>query len=270
MAEIAFGFDDTFSERDGKLVVKNGEHKKKVCILGFAPSWKDAPFEDEEFDFWCLNEMYDALNGFPNARASLWFEIHDPKSPSKNKEKHQAFLKQCPIPIVMWKHYDEYPTSVPFPLDSVLALVRDQFVVNEKSITYTNYSNQVTWMVYLAVLMKYEEIHVYGVDMAHESEYSFQRPSAEAALLFAAGRGIKISVPASSELCHFPRLYGFESDNASRHFKKKRIQQMNEKKQKLYQDMVNHQQMARNLELQIATIDGVLSECQHDLTNAIV
>jgi hypothetical protein len=221
-------------------------------------------------DFWCLNEMYDAFNKEGKGRASLWFEIHSPDSPSKNNPKHQAFLANCPVPVVMQEHFDKFPNSVQYPLQLVLKNVRENFIVNPMCGTYTNFSNQVTWMIYMAVLMKYEEIHVYGVDMAHESEYSWQRPSCEAAILWAAAKGVKMAVPSSSELCHFPKLYGFESDNASRHYKKKRISEMQQKKQKLMQDRANHDATARNLDLQIAQIDGILVECQHDLTNAIV
>jgi hypothetical protein len=214
--------------------------------------------------------MYESLNSRKGTRATLWFEIHSPDSPSKQKDKHQAFLGGCPLPIVMQKHFPEYPTSVPYPLTAVLEMVRENFVVNPKCGTYTNFSNQVTWMIYMATLMGYKEIHVYGVDMAHESEYAFQRPSCEAAILFAAAKGVKVAVPLSSELCHFPKLYGFDTDNAGRHYKKKRIQILNEKKMRLMQELDNIKKAERNTELSIAQIDGTLSECNHDLTNAIV
>lgn len=268
--ELKFNIDNVFAARDGVLQLANGEHRKKVVVLGFAPSWKDAPFDDEEYDIWCLNEMYDAFNSNGIGRASLWFEIHGADSPSKSSEKHQAFLMNCPVPVVMQKHDPKYPSSVAFPRDEVKKMVNSNVLTNELCGPYTNFSNSISWMVYMAILMKYEEIHVYGVDMAHESEYAFQRPSAEAAILFAAAKGIKVAVPSSSELIHFPKDYGFETDNAGRHYKKKRAKLLQEKRAKMFNEMKNHEAAARQLELGIAQIDGALSEINHDLTNAIV
>jgi hypothetical protein len=90
-------------------------------------------------------------------------------------------------------------------------------------------------MILLAVYEGFEEIHVYGVDMATKEEiktadgkmevtgeYIWQRPSVEAACAFALGRGIKVLIPQNSELCKFPQDYGFETDNNTRCFVKSR------------------------------------------------
>lgn len=268
--KLQFEIEDVFGVRDGKLMLKDGEHRKKVVILGFAPSWKDAPFDDKDFDIWCLNEMYDAFNANGIGRASLWFEIHGTDSPSKQGERHQAFLQNAPLPIVMQKVDPKYPSSIAYPREAVKALVNENVLTNDVCGPYTNFSNSISWMIYMAILMKYEEIHIYGVDMAHESEYAFQRPSAEAAILFAAAKGVKVAVPKSSELIHFPKDYGFETDNSGRHYKKRRLEELNKKKQKMIAEMRGHQDAARNIELGIAQIDGALSEINHDLTNAIV
>jgi len=267
---LNFEFDDAFAAKEGSLKLKNGVHRDKVCILGFAPSWVDAPFGDDTFDVWCLNEMYETFNKHGMGRASLWFEVHSPDSTSKSSERHQAFLAGCPIPVVMQEYFPKYPNSVPFPRAAVKKMVQENWIVDENCDTYTNFSNQVTWMIYMAILMDYKEIHVYGVDMAHESEYAWQRPSCEAALAFAAARGIKVARPKSSELCHFPKDYGFDTDNAGRHYKKKRQKMLMEKRNRLSQELENILKAKTNTELSIAQIDGALSEINHDMTNAIV
>ncbi len=37
---LNFTFDDAFATREGALVLKDGKHRPKVCIMGLAPNWK--------------------------------------------------------------------------------------------------------------------------------------------------------------------------------------------------------------------------------------
>jgi hypothetical protein len=53
-------------------------------------------------------------------------------------------------------------------------------------------------------------IGVWGVDMAVDSEYFYQRPSCEFALGAAFGLGIKLYIPAEADLLKTTHLYGFE------------------------------------------------------------
>lgn len=208
-------------------IVTNGCAKvpnSKVAIVGFAPSWHLAPYDDESFDIWGINELY--LQAV-NRRFTHWFEIHDPKSPSKNVEKHQNWLRNCKIPLYMQQHFEEYPMSIPYPRDKVKAMVNENFILEGCGSKYTDFSNQITWMIFFAIYIGYKEIHVYGVDMAQQSEHSWQRSSCQFALGLAAGKGIKILIPKTSELCKFPRDYGFETDNANRHLTKERINSLN-------------------------------------------
>jgi hypothetical protein len=70
-------------------------------------------------------------------------------------------------------------------------------------------------MIAMAVMEGYEEIGVYGVDMAQNTEYDHQRPSCEYFLGFARGRGIKVTLPKTSDLLQCRWLYGFEDDQRS-------------------------------------------------------
>lgn len=199
---------------------------KKCCIVGFAPSWCEAPYGRTDIDFWGINELYkyiDTLN--PRPAFAAWFEIHNIKeSPSKQNPAHQKFLKECSIPLITQKHWEDYPSSIAYPRLFVKEQINRHFVIDGKHEGYTDYSNQITWMIALAVMLGYEEIMVYGVDMAQESEYAFQRASCQFFLGYAAGRGIKISIPASCELIKAGADYGFKTDNKNRYRKKNKIQ----------------------------------------------
>jgi hypothetical protein len=197
--------------------------RKKVAIVGFAPSWNLAPYEDESFDIWGINELY--LQAV-NKRFTAWFEIHNPKSPSKKVETHQKWLTECKIPLYMQEHYDKYPMSTPYPRETVKKMVNNNFVLDGEGSPYTDFSNQITWMVLLAILKNYDEIHVYGVDMAQQSEYAWQRSACQFAIGFAVGRGIKVLIPKTSELCKYPRDYGFDTDNVNRFMAKDRVKSL--------------------------------------------
>jgi len=69
-------------------------------------------------------------------------------------------------------------------------------------------------MIALAVLLKYEEIHIYGVNMAQDQEYQHQRPSCEFFIGWARGAGIKIHLPHEADLCRSWMLYGYDDDSA--------------------------------------------------------
>ena len=67
----------------------------------------------------------------------------------------------------MQKAWKEVPTSMVYPLDAMLKKFGDYF------------TNSISWMLALAIHEGFEEIHVYGVDMAVDTEYHHQRPSCE-------------------------------------------------------------------------------------------
>lgn len=182
--------------------------RKKVAIVGFAPSWKEAPFADQDTDIWLLNEMYKLAPQVPVFRFDRWFEIHDRNSPSKATAEHIAFLKQCPCPLYMWDHFDDLPSSIPFPKDEIIAWLEKQGRIGARYFT-----NTISWMIALAMYEGFEEIAIYGVNMSTDSEYGYQKPSCEYFIGLAEGMGIKVFIPQSSELLKCTQLYGFESNN---------------------------------------------------------
>ena len=212
------------------LDVKKHKRNDVCCIVGFAPSWNEAPFERTDVDFWGLNELYVYLRTInPEPQFNLWFEVHNiEKSPSKQKDYHQKFLKEMKIPLITQRHWDKYPTSQRYPVDYILKLIDSGFIIEPDSTSFHDYSNQISWMIALAMAMEYKEIYVYGVDMAQSSEYRFQKSSCNFFLGACWGRGIKLKIPASCELCTGSVLYGFESDNSGRHRVKKKIEAQNE------------------------------------------
>ena len=158
---------------------------RKVAIVGFAESsWRLAPWDDPTWEIWGLNGLHKVIKW--NDRITRWFQIH-PKNSVFGEGKgggkeHVEFLKSLKIPVYMTQHYDEIPTSVAYPLKEI----SEWFSIGRDNERHPYLSNSISEMM---ALLAYEivmgirgpvdEVGVWGVDMSHSSEYSFQKPSCE-------------------------------------------------------------------------------------------
>lgn len=244
--------------------------KKKVCIMGFAPSWVATPFDDPDFEIWTLNEAYKLLETRPNSCIDRWFEIHNPSSPSKNTKEHKEFLRTLTIPLYMQQKFDEFPTSVAYPRDAVKEMVNDSFIIDELGAPFSEFSNSITWMVLLAIYEGFQEIWVTGVDMAQTDEYAWQRSSCSFAIGFAAGAGIKVLIPKTSELCKFPKDYGWDTDNQSRIKLRELKKEYLTRQQTMQQQREKLLAQAHELERGMAELEGARGVIKHILNNHIV
>lgn len=181
-------------------VLLHEKKKERVAICGFAPTTKDmAPFNDPNVEIWGCNELYEHI-----PRIDVLFELHDRsefESTFRN-QRHLDWMRQCGKPIYMVKHYEDIPTSIPYPLQALTARFG------------TYFNNTISYMLVLAILMKYKWIGIYGVDMAHSTEYGGQRPSVEYFIGWARGlaevQGFPtVHIPEQSELLKTAFLYGY-------------------------------------------------------------
>lgn len=175
--------------------------KRNIAICGTADSLPQAPFDDPEWQIWgcapCLT--YKTFK-----RWDLLFEIHDEEY--VNIPAIAQRLKKADAPILMQKHFDKIPKSIPYPLEEIAKGY------------HKNFTNTIAMMIAYAV---YEHkvaknvgrITLFGVNMGANEEYSFQRPSCEYWLGIAEAKGIKVDVvgPNSAVLkCH--TIYGFDRE----------------------------------------------------------
>ncbi len=179
---------------------------KKVAIVGFALSKVKAPYGDKSFEIWGLNDLHKYLE-----RYDRWFEIHPYNFIMKHKAERSGGgyadgLKKLECPIYMQDEYADFPTSVRYPIEEITK----RFGLDCLERPY--FTNQVPYMIALALLEGFEEIHLYGVDMAVGTEYGFEKPCCEYWLGVAQGMGVKIHVPAQSPLLKTHFLYGYEQD----------------------------------------------------------
>jgi hypothetical protein len=189
----------------------------KVAIVGFSPSTRDlAPFNDPSFELWGMNSLFQFLPG-PWHR---WIEMHDQAHwDAIHKEqwpKIEEFFKTCGIPLYMQDTFSEYPTSVKFPLDEINEYFG--FTDLKSSLTRGYWESTVAYYIALAIFEeRFDEIHLYGIDMTHDTEWAYQRPNTEFFLGLAVGKGIKVHIPAESALLSSLWLYGYEDKPSNPH-----------------------------------------------------
>lgn len=173
--------------------------RKKVAIVGFASNTLHmVPWTDPAFEIWGMNQAY----AHCQRRADRWFEMHLPEAvPDVRDPEYLKFLQSCPIPVYMIQVYDEFPTSVRYPLEDAIQYAgRDYFM------------SSVAFMLALAGMEGFEEIHLYGINLAIGDEYFYEKPNCEWWIGKLEGMGVKVHVPHASSLLKQYRRYGYFVD----------------------------------------------------------
>lgn len=182
--------------------------KRKVSIVGFAPSTRDkAPYNDPDWEIWVLNEYHTILPAGGVTNITKWFDIHQRETVinSSRDKNYIDKLKASTIPILMCKHYDDIPMSVEYPLDDIIKTLQTDY-----------FTNSISYMVAYALYEGVDELAVYGVDMAQDEEYAKERPSVEYFIGYARAKGIPVYIPPESDICKVPYYYGFQEESASK------------------------------------------------------
>lgn len=174
---------------------------RKIALIGYAPNVRMAPWNDKTYEIWGLNDQ-----PWTMPRIDVLFELHKPEV--IKEEGHWDRLKELSIPIFMQDKYDEIPSSIKYPLDVVAKCFR----VSGTDRPYLTCSASEMLAVALLSTPQPARIDVFGIDMAQDTEFGHQRPSAEFWLGIAFGRGIELSVQYSSDLLKANFIYGFEDE----------------------------------------------------------
>jgi len=184
--------------------------RKNVAIVGFAPSsMSDVRhlFNNPDWEIWGLNQLYIAFPPIVE-QATRWFQIHHrttyDQTIGRDHSHHEWLTKQDRFPVYMQVRNDDIPMSVPFPKEHLLTMFRRYF------------TNSISWEIALAISEGFEEIAVFGVDMAQDTEHGFERPSVEYFMGYAEGAGIILRLPEKSDLLKSLFLYPFEDSSPFR------------------------------------------------------
>jgi len=183
--------------------------KEKVCIVGCSNTKELTPFHlADEFEFWGVNNLFLTL---PDKPWSRWWEIHlityedgkwlrrgSPEFRGQPVEEYLKSLAKLPCPVYMQQANPLVPQAIQYPLAEVVAGFGNYF------------TNTISYQIALAIKEGFKEIRIYGVDMAVDTEYAWQRPSCEYFLGVAIGQGIKVWMPDACDLLKTRFLYGFQ------------------------------------------------------------
>jgi len=176
------------------------------------PTWPEPPFRDESWEIWgCSPGAAQSVR-----RATRWFEVHrwEPGQAWFNQGYCQ-FLREFKGPVYVGGEpgqipLEEVPNQVPYPLDAVDTEFSTFFLTSSLAL-----------MAGVAILEIEAErardpehddtqdvLGFWGVDMAANEEYGFQRPGCHYFILEALRRGIGIYVPPESCLLRPQPVYG--------------------------------------------------------------
>ena len=240
-------------------------NRKKVAIVGFCQTNRDlAPYEDPEFEIWGLNR---GMIFMP--RADRRFEMHGANifaSQDRRPGSHVEWLKAFSGPVYVHARFQELgENQVVYPLmeladffgpwvlrigeqDEKGRMLNNAIIRDTTREPYLNSS--IAYEIGLAIYEGFEEIHLYGVDLQTEAEYAWQKPGVEHLLGFAAGRGIKVVLPANCPLLK-GTLYG-------RGFMSERPEHMGYEQIAHRVKALNHE--AERLQLDITRLQGGRTE----------
>jgi hypothetical protein len=179
---------------------------KKVCLLGTSNTLKEAPFKDKSFEFWALNDMYAMI---PKENITRWFEMHkrefiDVYHARISGKSHIEELRNLKIPIYMQEEHEDIPTSIKYPLEEMIKhFKRDYF------------QSTLDYMMAFALYEGFEKIHIYGVNMAINEEYVYQRASMSYWIGRAESMGVNVVLPKGCDLLKQYFRYGYEAEKES-------------------------------------------------------
>src|SRR5512139_1124341 len=177
----------------------------KIAILGAAPSSdKLCPFGDIGWEVWACSP-----GNYTAPRVDAWFEIHslDRKWVAGN-EPYVSALQEHPRVYVAVPD-KRLPNAILYPLKEM-----KEFYGNRRFLD-SFLQSQVSFMLAFAIMQKPKQIGVWGVDMAAESEYAYQRPGCHYFFDQAAQRGIEIVAPPQSDILEPLPLYGYKEQDPS-------------------------------------------------------
>ena len=185
---------------------------KKVCIVGSNKLTRHLIDWDQDADYWLFNEA----GAHPWAkRVTGVFQMHAPaiwrNRGNVNDAGHYDWLQQRhPFPIWMQERYPDVPSSRAYPLAAICAMLLPSIQrKNGEDVRY--FTSSAAYAIALAIWQGYDEIELYGIEMASGTEYAHQRDGVTFWLGVAAGHGVQVTLQNQSGLLN-RALYGYEGE----------------------------------------------------------
>jgi hypothetical protein len=157
----------------------------KVAIVGLSDSWREAPWEEADWELWGLPWH----EGYWRHMHRL-FEMHDMRLlMSEHSQRPADYLERLRECRPYMQTESDY--GVRYPFEEVAQT------------TGAYWNSSIAYALAMAIHEGAEEIGIYGVDMKGDDEYGYQKPNMEYLIGLARGKGIKVHIPQSSPLLKF-------------------------------------------------------------------
>lgn len=174
---------------------------KKIAIIGTAPQWQLAPFDDQSWDIWGIYGVACA-----GRRLTRLYELHEKSIIIDMAAKMYPDGKYFNVANALGKNYitrdpyDQCPNAVRFDFEAKIKKYGPYF------------ASSASWLIADAIDQGADEIGIWGVNMSSDGEYVHQKPSCSFLLGYARALGIKITIPPTSELLALTHQYGYEHE----------------------------------------------------------
>ena len=221
-------------------VVSAPKKTKKIAIMGTAPQWMLAPFDDPEWEIWGIFGVVGC-----GKRLDRLYEIHDknliePMAAADPKKKYWEFAASLGDKYITKDEYAQCPNARRFDFASKVKKYGDYF------------ASSASWLVAEAIDEGATHIGLWGINMSSDSEYAHQKPSLSYLLGWARAQGITIEVPASSEILSLTHQYGLDTEPRF-------VTTLKQKKLEIDQQMAGHRQNMTAAQMQICNAEGAMA-----------
>jgi len=181
--------------------------KWKVAIVGCTEHRDEAPYDDDSWEIWGVNNLFLSM---PGKRWTRWFDLHhfefrgkwlrrgDETFRGMRVDQYLQALAALGVPVYMQAPCPLVPTAVEYPIRQIVAQFGNYF------------TNTISYQIALALHEGFRVIGLYGVDLAVDTEYHWQRPSCEYFIGIARGRGVEVIIPDRSDLLKTRYMYGYQ------------------------------------------------------------
>jgi len=142
------------------------------------------------------------------SRQDRHFQLHNLDEGARRwSENYKAWLNTTKTPVYLQELNPAWvPAGVSFPLAEIMQAF---------PLSGSYFTCMIAEMIALAIMEGVDELGIYGCDLAHASEYAYQRPCVDHWIGIAIGRGINVVVPKESDLLKCAQIYGYETHGGS-------------------------------------------------------
>ena len=177
----------------------------KLVIVGAEEHTRDnAPWDDKSFDIWTFTHHAHAKWC---KRFDAVIEVHNKNFYMKGYHDKEYFewLKNIEQPVYIIDAHADIKSAVQYPFDEIKKKLLANITVSDKPIE--NFCSSADYTLALAIYKGYKSIDIYGIEMAHSSEYKNQQSSFTFWVGVAIANGVKVNLNCTSGLFKKP-LYG--------------------------------------------------------------